>query len=151
MFRALVPHREGVGGPLTRFEQEVEDLWNRVHGSTGEWMSGVDGFTPRSNVVETGEALQVTVDLPGMKPEDVDVEVKDGALWISGHREEEKQEEGDTYHRRERRVGKFRRIEPLPVTVDQERVTASYVDGVLTVTLPKVEEAKAKTIRVEQG
>jgi HSP20 family protein len=151
MFRALVPRREGVAGPLARFEHEVEDLWNRVYGSTGEWMSGVEGFMPRMNVRETGESIQVTVDLPGMKAEEFDVEVKEGSLWISGHREEEKEEEGDTYHRRERYIGKFRRIEPLPVSVDQDHVKATYVDGVLTVTLPKVEEAKAKTITVEQG
>ncbi|MCA9103750.1 MAG: Hsp20/alpha crystallin family protein [Pirellulales bacterium] len=151
MFRSLVPHREGVRGPLARFEREVEDLWNRFYGPTGEWMGGVEGFTPRSNVVETGDALQVTMDLPGMKVENVEVEVKDGALWITGHREEEQKEETDTYHRRERFEGRFRRIEPLPITVDEEHVTANYADGVLTVTLPKKEEAKAKTVKIEQA
>jgi HSP20 family protein len=136
---------------LSRFEHEVEDLWSRFYGPTGEWMSGIEGFTPRSNVVETGDAVEVTVDLPGMKPEEVEVEVKEGALWISGHREEEKKEEGDTYHRHERFEGKFRRVEPLPVTVDQDHVTATYNDGVLKITLPKVEEAKAKSIPVQQG
>jgi HSP20 family protein len=98
---------------------------------------------------ESETQYEVKVDLPGLKPEEVKVELRNGDLWISGERQEEKEEEGKTYHRIERRYGEFRRVLPLPVEVSEEKIEARVENGVLTVRVPKVEIAKPKTIEVK--
>jgi HSP20 family protein len=128
-------------------EEEFEDLFGRL--GDGDWMPRADFFVPKADLVETDNEFDVTVDLPGMKREDVAVEVKNGDLWITGKRAEEKEEKGATYHRVERRYGEFRRVLALPAKIDAEKVTAKYDNGVLKVTVPKMEEAKAKHIEVK--
>ena len=107
------------------------------------------GFMPTTDVVESENQFEVTVDLPGLKPEEVNVELKNGNLWISGRREEEKEEKGKTYHRIERRHGEFRRMLPLPSTISEEQIEAKFESGVLKVTVPKTEESKTKHIEVK--
>lgn len=156
MFGSLVPWRERSLFPATdrfsrligRMEEEMEDLFGRFP-EDGGWLPTVSNFVPRADLVETENEFEVTVDLPGMKREEIEVEVKDGDLWISGKRAEEKEEKGKTYHRVERRSGEFRRILSLPTAIDPEKVVATYDNGVLKVTAPKMEEAKAKHIEVK--
>jgi HSP20 family protein len=100
-------------------------------------------------VAETDTGWEVTLDLPGMKPEDFDVEFKHGDLWITGERKYEHEEEGKTYHRVERQWGQFRRVIRMGEEVDAERVNAEYKDGVLHITVPKTEMARAKRIEVK--
>jgi HSP20 family protein len=130
---------------LNRMEEEMEDLVERFWGGDG----GQLGFLPTADVVETENQFEVTVDLPGLKPEEVNVELKNGELWISGKREEEKEEKGKTYHRIERRHGEFRRVLPLPSTINEEQIEAKFEHGVLRITVPKTEEAKPKHIEVK--
>jgi HSP20 family protein len=130
-------------------EEEMEDLFERFDREDGDWMPRAVYFVPRADVVETENEFEVTVDLPGMKREDVHVEVKNGDLWVTGKRAEEKEEKGATYHRVERRYGEFRRVLALPATIDADKVTAKYDKGVLKVTVPKTEKAKAKLIEVK--
>jgi HSP20 family protein len=156
MFGSLIPRRERPLFPapdrfsrmIGRMEEELEDLFGRFGGEDGG-ARHVTYFTPKVDVVETENEFEVTVDLPGMKREDVHVEVKDGDLWISGTRAEEKEEKGKTYHRVERRYGEFRRVFPLPTTVDGDKMVAKYDNGVLRITAPKMEEAKPKRIEVK--
>jgi HSP20 family protein len=102
----------------------------------------VDLYEDKDNVV-------VKAELPGMKREDVEVSLHDGVLSISGERKsEEKFEAAETY-RTERFVGRFQRTLTLPAQVDAAKVNALYRDGILTVTLPKLEEAKPKQIEVK--
>jgi HSP20 family protein len=101
------------------------------------------------NVAETEERYEVTVELPGMKPEEFQVELKNGQLWISGEKKEEREEKGKTFHRVERRYGEFRRVIPLPTPVEEGRIEAQYKDGVLHVILPKAAEARPKHIEVK--
>jgi HSP20 family protein len=130
-------------------EEEMDDLFRGWAGEDGDWPVGASYFLPRADVVETENELEVTVDLPGMKPEEVNVEVKNGDLWITGKRAEEKEEKGKTYHRVERRYGEFRRVLSLPAAIDSDKVAAKYDNGVLKVTIPKMEEAKPKRIEVK--
>ncbi len=146
MFRTLVPTHERFHRPLERFEREMEHLMGRFFGPELPWREG--DFTPRLNIAETEGAYEVSVDLPGLKPEDVKVEVKSGELWVTGERREEKEEKGKTFHRVERYSGQFRRIIPLPTRVVEERVVANYTDGVLKVMLPKAEESRPRQISV---
>src|SRR4030095_6876763 len=82
-------------------------------------MFGQEGkFLPEANIAETDKAVDVTVELPGMKPEEVKGELRDGALWITGEKKDEKEEKGKTFHRIERRAGAFRRGFTLPTEVE---------------------------------
>jgi HSP20 family protein len=108
-------------------------------------------FVPEANIVETEKTVEVTFELPGMKPEDLKVEMIEGSLHISGEKHEEKEEKGKTIHRLERRTGAFRRVMELPASVDEAKVDASFVDGILKVTLPKSPEASPKAIPVKVG
>lgn len=148
MRRELVP-RGRFGLPLRRFEREMEDLMERFFGREPSWWAEEERFAPRVDLAETDESFEVTVDLPGMKPEDFKVDLKDGQLWLTGEKKEEKEEKGKTYHRVERHYGSFERLIPLPSVVDKEKVEAQYKEGVLRVTLPKTKAAQPKHIEVK--
>jgi HSP20 family protein len=81
----------------------------------------------------------------------VNLELREGALWITGERKEEKEEKEKTFHRMERRYGAFRRVIPLPASVNEDKVAAEFHHGVLSVRLPKAEEAKPRHIEVTAG
>jgi HSP20 family protein len=108
---------------------------------SGRWMPAVD-------VREGKEHLEITVELPGLDPKDVDVSVENRVLTIKGSRQFEKATEGETYHRVERAYGSFERSFTLPSNVDPERIKANYRHGVLHLTLPKREEAKPRSISI---
>jgi HSP20 family protein len=105
------------------------------------------GWTPALDVVQNHDNVVAMIELPGMKKEDIEISLHDGMLTISGER---KSEHGDSekQERTERYVGKFRRSISLPTRIDAAKVSATYKDGILTVTLPKAEEAKPKQIKV---
>jgi HSP20 family protein len=89
------------------------------------------------------------MDIPGMEAKDIDIEVTGNTLNVSGERKEEKEEKGKTWHRIERKTGSFARSVTLPSAVMEEKVEAAYKDGVLTITLPKTEEAKTHKVKVK--
>lgn len=146
--RPLMPTPGRFSRMMSDVEGEFENLMGKFWGEDGGWLMP-EGFVPKTDVVETEKQFEVTVDLPGLKPEEVDVELKNGELWISGKREEEQEEKGKTYHRIERRHGEFRRVMPLPSTISEEQIAAKFENGVLKVTIPKTEEAKTKHIEVK--
>jgi len=131
------------------FERDFPKWMTEAFGSdTG--MFGRDfQFMPEANITESEKAIEVAVELPGLKAEDVKVELHDRALWVSGEKKEEKEESGKTFHRMERRTGSFRRAFNLPVEVEDGNVDAKFADGVLTVTLPKSKKAAPKKIEVK--
>ena len=105
------------------------------------------GWAPPLDLHESNDHIVAVVELPGMRKEDIEISLQDGMLTISGERKEEtSQENGAT--RTERYTGKFRRSISLPSRVDGNKVSATYKDGILTVTLPKAEEAKPKQIKI---
>ncbi|MCA9120628.1 MAG: Hsp20/alpha crystallin family protein [Planctomycetaceae bacterium] len=108
-----------------------------------------NAFAPSVNFAETETGYEVSAELPGMKPEDVHVEFKDGHLWITGERKNEVEEKGKTFHRIERRYGSFRRVIAIGKEVDAEKVDATYKDGVLTVNVPKAAAAQPKRIQIK--
>ena len=106
-----------------------------------------NGWTPALDLYQSNDNVVAVVELPGMRKEDIEISLQDGTLTISGERKEEiGQQEGAT--RTERFTGKFRRSITLPTQVDVNKVSANYKDGILTVTLPKAEEAKPKQIQI---
>ena len=114
------------------------------------WSHGLAGL-PRMDVEETEKEIVVTADLPGLEEKDVQVTVDEEALTIRGERKEDREEKRKDYHLVERSFGSFHRTLPLPAGVDREKVKAALKKGVLTVTLPKLPEARGdrKTIRIE--
>lgn len=146
MLRSMVPWRERFPASFSRFENEMEDLLERYLGSNEEWAFA--RYSPPLNLSETNEEYTVAVELPGLKPEDVSVELKGGELWISGTKAEEEEEEERTFHRIERRHGEFRRSVRLPGAVKEGKTQARFEDGVLTVRVPKSEQSKPKRIPV---
>jgi len=105
------------------------------------------GWSPALDLYQSADNITAVVELPGMRKEDIDISLHDGALTISGERTRESAN-GDKAERTERYVGSFRRSIMLPTNVDASKVSATYRDGILTVTLPKAEEAKPKQIQV---
>ena len=106
-------------------------------------------WTPPVDVVENENALVFKADVPEIKAEDIDVSFENGTLTLKGKREFEKKEEGQGgYHRIEQSYGSFMRAFSLPDTVDPEKLTADYKNGVLTVTIAKKEVAKPKAVKV---
>jgi HSP20 family protein len=144
----MIPWRERLPATFPRFENEMEDLVERFFGNGGETF-GLTRFTPSLNVSETDSGYEVSAELPGLKPEEVNVELKEGSLWISGKKEEEQEDNGKTFHRIERRHGEFRRMIQLPGAVDEEKIEADFSNGLLTVRIPKTEEVMPKRIPVK--
>jgi HSP20 family protein len=103
---------------------------------------------PSINVSETDKQLELTVDLPGITPEEVDLEISGNVLRVSGEHQEEQKEEGKHYHRVERTSGSFYRTIELPCAIDESQVVAECKNGVLTVTLPKAEPAVTRKVQV---
>ena len=134
-----------VSGLATIEVDHLNSMFDRVFGDeswSGAWVPAVD-------IYETaGKDFVVKAELPDMKREDIKVTVEDDVLTIEGERTLKRDEPRDQYHRVERRHGAFRRSFSLPVAVDAGRVSAAYQDGVLTVTLPRRDEAKPRQIQV---
>jgi HSP20 family protein len=105
------------------------------------------GWTPALDLYQNNDNVIAVAELPGMRKEDIEISLHDGTLTIAGERKSTSGE-GENAERTERFTGKFRRSITLPTRVDAGKVTASYKDGILTVTLPKAEEAKPKKIEV---
>lgn len=105
-------------------------------------------WVPWVDILETPDAHLIRMDLPGVSPEQVKVEVKDNALTVSGNREESHLEEGTVYCRQERFFGAFQRSFELPSNINTAAITADFKDGVLEIRLPKAEEAKPREVKI---
>ena len=147
MTRTLIPFGTRFG-LLDDFRKEMDTLVNHFfQGEDGG--AEVPAWSPRLNVSETEKAYEVSVDLPGLKPDECNLELRQGDLWITGQRKSESEKEGRTWHRVERYCGQFRRVVRLGDDVDPEKVEAEYKDGVLHVTVPKTEMARTRKIEIK--
>jgi HSP20 family protein len=139
--------------------RELDTLQNRFTAlfgrplvrTNGNEMINTTEWTPLVDVTEDDKEFLIKAELPEVKKEDVKVTVENGALHITGERKFEKEEKTKKYHRVERAYGTFERAFVLPEGTKGDAVTADYKDGVLTVHLPKKEEAKAKPLEVKVG
>ena len=133
---------------LDDLRREMDRVFSSFSEATG---SGTAGVFPAINVTETDDAMFVRAELPGMKPDALDVTFENGTLSLSGERDIPQTSGEASYHRREREWGSFRRSFTIPTRVDGEGVRARYLDGILTVELPKAAEARPKQITVQAG
>lgn len=134
--------------------EELERLMDRLNRQFDTDLGGVEDLDRMGggiavDVRDAGDEYVVSADLPGFDTDDIEVELHDDHLDVTADHEEDTAEEGDTYVRRERRHRSVARTVSLPGPVDEERVDASYKNGVLTVTLPKAEPDEGHSIEVE--
>ena len=134
------------------FNRMFRSLTNRFGFGNGdeierEYESAV--WSPLSDIYEGQDSYTLTMDLPGIKKEDVKISYIDGQLSISGERKQEKESKGGTYHRVERNYGKYFRTFTLPKKIKEDKIDAEFKDGQLTITVPKAEEAKPKEIDIK--
>lgn len=122
------------------------DMLDEIMEDAFSWSKGT--FVPELNVYETEKEFEITLALPGMRKEDINISFENNTITISGEREL-KEEDGTKYHRIESRFGKFERSLPLPNVIDEENIDATYENGVLTVTVPKIKEKAGKKIEVK--
>jgi HSP20 family protein len=108
-------------------------------------------WIPAMDLVETEDHLVLRGDLPGMTEDDVDIEIKDNVLTVSGERKAEHDERGEGYHRVERSFGRFSRSLSLPQGIEPDRVEAKFENGVLEVQIPKPAEAKPTRVQIGKG
>jgi len=131
---------------LTLFQHEMNRLFDQFFRGFdlapfgGEWAA----FSPQVDVVEKDDEIVVSAELPGLDDKDIDVSLSNDTLTIRGEKKEEKEEKGRSYYRAERSYGSFTRSIPLPGEVDASKVDAVFQKGVLTVTLPRSGEARAR-------
>jgi HSP20 family protein len=136
--------------------REIQDRLSRAFGLTparrerDEEMS-LGAWIPPVDIVEEKDRIQLLVELPGFKEEEITVQLEGGVLTIRGERQFEREKEGRTYHRVERSYGQFVRTFTLPNNVDRENVQANFRNGILEIELPKREEARPRQIRISPG
>jgi HSP20 family protein len=133
---------------LTSLQSDVNRLFNSFfEGTNGE----ARRWTPAVDLVEADRHLILKADLPGLSEDDVQIEVQDNVLTISGERTAESEERKEGYYRLERAFGSFSRSLTLPEGVDAEKIEATFDSGVLEVKIPKPEEVKPKRVSIGRG
>ncbi|MEQ1827365.1 MAG: Hsp20/alpha crystallin family protein [Pirellula sp.] len=152
MASTLTPTRpQSLAAPRDSFSvlrKEMDDLLSSFFGySTSNWLPVASG--PAMDIVESDKTFTVKLDAPGMEAKDFQIQMHGNTLTVSGNRQEEKVTDQKMFHRMERRYGSFSRTITLPCKVNDDEVAAEYANGVLTLTLPKCEEARAKKISVK--
>lgn len=154
-----VKHRHRRGGlsrwgepwtGIASLQHEMNRLFDDIFDGGGvrpfhEMEERLAAFQPSIDVSETAKLMRVTAELPGMAKNDINVILEDGALVISGEKKEETKEEDEQRYRKETTYGSFRRVIPLTTEVDTDKVSASFENGVLKVTLPKLPDREGKT------
>lgn len=134
---------------MESLRREMDNLWNRFVGETSLAKSFQREWTPTSDTTETAEMIVVKTELPGIDPKDIDVSITGDVLTIKGEKKTEEEKTEGEVHRRECYYGSFQRSFRLPATVQADKIEAAFDKGVLKITLPKTEEAKAKEIKIQ--
>jgi HSP20 family protein len=145
---SLVPWKQE--RQLTSFRREMDRFFDRFfEGWPFRLRAGETVWEPALDVSETPKEILVKAELPGMDPKDIDLSVRGDILTVAGERKQEKEEKSENFHRIERTYGSFSRSVQLPAEVDSGKVSATYKDGVLKITLPKTKLAATKKIEVK--
>ncbi len=131
---------------LSNMRRQMDRLWE---GLSGGPQTASPGVFPLINVTEDSDAYRIRAELPGIKADELDITVTGKSLAIAGERKIPEETNGAKYHRREREAGSFRRMVSLPGPISAEKVEATCTNGILTVVLPKAEEAKPRQIAVK--
>jgi HSP20 family protein len=135
---------------LGSLRREMDSLWDTLMGPSGWPASGVkESFSPLVNIADKGNFLKVTAELPGLKPEELDISLDGDLLTIKGEKKDELKEDHKGYHLIERRYGAFSRSFRLPDEVDRENLKATHKNGIVNIVLPKRTKESSTAIKVE--
>jgi HSP20 family protein len=134
----------------TDINRAFESFWQRLPAPRfrAGWDMSFDGGAPPVNIAETEKELEVTIELPGVDEGDIEVALSDSVMTITGEKRLEREDRYKEYYLSERSFGAFRRVIPLPLSVDEDQVHATFKNGVLTVAVPKTEESKKHVRRI---
>ena len=130
------------------FGRDIDDMFNRMLSRELPW-SDDEMVAPSMDIFETDQAYHASFELPGVKPEDVDIQVNGNVLTVTGETKNKTEQEGRTFHRTERAYGSFARSVTLPREVTEDKVAAKLEGGVLTIDLPKAEASKPSKIKIQ--
>ena len=136
---------------LMSIQDELSRLFGRTYTGTDSMLTPNPGWLPPMDMYETEGSFVVTVELPGIDPDTVELSIENSILSITGHRDFYSEVNDEQFHRVERRFGSFSRAIALPAKSDPEKVEASFDKGVLTVEIPKSEQAKPRRITIKAG
>jgi len=136
-------------GELSSLRSEMDKLWNRFIGDRTFPSLISEEWNPSVDISETKDKIVVEADLPGLETKDVQVNITGNVLTIRGEKTRSNKKEEENYYHSERYHGSFQRSVPLPVEVKSEKAEATFEKGVLRITLPKVEAAKSKQIKIQ--
>lgn len=134
---------------LRGLQDEMNRLFSASFSRGGDDQMTRGAWNPSVDIFENKDQIVLEAELPGLKPEDVEISIENNVLTLHGERRFEKKDEGDNFHRVERSYGSFTRSFTLPPTVSSESCNAEFENGVLRVTLAKREEAKARKIEIK--
>lgn len=137
----------------TRDFVNVRNEFDRLFGdffgpSDSEYFQSKRSWSPRVDISENDDVLVISAELPGVNKDKVKVSIQDNVLFLKGEKVREKEEKGESVYRSERIFGEFKKTINLPVSVDANKIEAKFRDGVLSINLPKTEEAKIKEIPI---
>ncbi len=152
-FSRGLQHRRHGGYPFAFFDRDIEELFDRAFRGFAPATDAKDDrsalLSPRVDVLEADHGYTVTAELPGLEEKELKVELSDGTLTIEGEKTAERNDTKGDFHVGERSFGTFKRSFQVPADVDIEGIDAAFKNGVLTVTLPKKEEAKATVKKID--
>ncbi len=147
---AIVPWTRRSRNELSALRSHMDDLFEGFFRGLDRPLSFLaERAWPAIDVAETDDAILVRAEVPGCKPEDIDISVYGNTMTLSGEKKESRESGGDGCYHTESTYGSFRREIPLPAEVDQDKIEAVVKDGVLSVTLPKAEKSKAVKVKVK--
>ncbi len=155
---ALVPVKKRnetglVHHPVEALQRRMNRMFDDFFGDWGiepfGWFERENRFVPSLNINETDKDYKITAELPGMDEKDIELNITDGVVTLSGEKKQESEDKGKGWHRIERSYGSFSRSVQLPGDIDEEKVQAELKKGVLTITLPKTPQAQSKTKKID--
>jgi len=136
---------------VSRLRREMDRLWEDYFGAGRRAFKPMAEWAPAVDVSETGERIVIKAEVPGIEVKDIDISLSGDVLTIKGEKKSEREETKEDYHLVERSCGSFFRSLKLPAAVEVDKIEARYEKGVLTITCPKKEEVKPKTIEIKGG
>ncbi len=132
-------------------QRSMNRLFDTLNTTNSESKNSLQSFVPSAELQETSEAIHLSIEAPGMSAQDIEIQVTADTVAVSGERKEEAVTEDKGMTRSEFRYGRFQRVIPLPVRIQNTNVQADYKDGILKLVLPKAEEEKNKIVKVNVG
>jgi HSP20 family protein len=154
--QSIVRHEDD---PFYAFRREMDQVFDNFFGRgfgltpfSGNFMEGFGEFNPRVDVTETDQEVRITAELPGLEEKDIDVSLSNDILTLKGEKKSEQEDKRENYYRMERSYGSFQRSIQLPQEVDGDKVEATFKNGVLQITLPKLHPGPGvKKISIKSG